>query len=68
MRTWAEGSSAPPVETAGNWTEDVFAFQGGSDGFAPYGTLVLDEVNDVLYGTTSFGGIYNKGTVFEITE
>lgn len=57
-----------PVETSGKWIEEVLPFQGGSDGLAPYGTLVLDEVNHVLYGTTSFGGIYNQGTVFEITE
>jgi len=58
----------PPSHMGGAWTEIfLHRFQGGSDGKLPYGTVWLDEKNLVLYGTTSFGGSYNSGTVFEIT-
>ena len=59
---------SPPASSGGIWIEHVFAFQGGSDGLAPYGTLALDEKNRILYGTTSFGGAHNRGTVFAITR
>jgi hypothetical protein len=58
----------PPSHVGGAWTETfLHRFQGGSDGKLPYGTVWLDEKNLVLYGTTSFGGSYDSGTVFEIT-
>jgi uncharacterized repeat protein (TIGR03803 family) len=43
----------------------VYAFQGGGDGYYPYGSLI--NINGVLYGTTVDGGAYNNGTVFSIT-
>jgi len=39
---------------------------GGRDGRAPEGRLVLLDRN--LYGTTSAGGAYDRGTVFEIAS
>jgi uncharacterized repeat protein (TIGR03803 family) len=36
-----------------------------SDGEGPRGSLILDEAGN-LYGTTSGGGAYGKGTVFEL--
>ena len=40
-------------------------FSGGQDGSQPEGTLLLDTAGN-LYGTTSTGGAYGWGTVFEI--
>ena len=61
----------------GGWKERViYSFQGGNDGFLPYGELVFDSAGN-LYGTTYYGGgdggcIYENqlvhcGTVFELS-
>jgi uncharacterized repeat protein (TIGR03803 family) len=39
----------------------------GTDGNYPYAGLIFDK-NGNLYGTTSSGGTYYSGTVFEITS
>jgi uncharacterized repeat protein (TIGR03803 family) len=44
----------------------LFSFQ-GADGSYPYGGLT-GPVNGNLYGTTTSGGAYNSGTVFEFTH
>jgi uncharacterized repeat protein (TIGR03803 family) len=44
----------------------IYSFQGGSDGAYPQGTLAMDQNNNI-YGTTSGGGAYGDGTIFEIT-
>jgi uncharacterized repeat protein (TIGR03803 family) len=36
-----------------------------SDGAAPFGGLI--DVNGALYGTTEYGGAYNKGSVYSVT-
>ena len=53
--------------SGGTWTETVLhSFDNnGVDGYQPYGKLV--DWNGNLYGTTSMGGAYNAGTVFEVT-
>jgi uncharacterized repeat protein (TIGR03803 family) len=38
----------------------------GKDGYAPYAGLVFDGVGN-LYGATTTGGVYNGGTVFELS-
>jgi uncharacterized repeat protein (TIGR03803 family) len=54
---------------SGPWTETVlhrfdFQYPDGEDGRSPYaGVIVIDGK---LFGTTSGGGIYDDGTVFEI--
>jgi uncharacterized repeat protein (TIGR03803 family) len=58
-----------PTES-GFWAETVlhrfdFQFPDGKDGRSPYAGVIL--VDGKLFGTTSGGGIYNDGTVFEIT-
>ncbi len=52
----------------------LYAFEGGSDGAAPYAGVTMDNMSNI-YGTTSFGGGIglsttrrNNGTAFEITR
>ena len=40
------------------------SFGGGEDGQNPFASLIADSAGN-LYGTTSAGGAYGKGTVFE---
>jgi uncharacterized repeat protein (TIGR03803 family) len=52
----------------GTWTEKIahdFDLN-GIDGINPLAGLIIDAAGN-LYGTTSFGGAYGDGTVFEIT-
>jgi uncharacterized repeat protein (TIGR03803 family) len=52
----------------GFWTEHVlhtFA-NDGADGIGSYGSVNFDNSGNI-YGTTSLGGAYNQGTVFELT-
>jgi uncharacterized repeat protein (TIGR03803 family) len=53
---------------AGSWIEMIlYNFNpNGSDGVAPYGGLVMDQTGN-LYGTTDAGGVYEYGTVFELS-
>jgi uncharacterized repeat protein (TIGR03803 family) len=45
----------------------LYSFKGGTaDGKNPMEAPLLD-VNGTLYGTTRYGGTYNRGTVFSIT-
>jgi len=49
------------------WTEKVLhSFGGASDGAVPYAGVIRDAAGN-LYGTTSAGGYYGDGTVFELT-
>ncbi len=52
----------------GGWTETVLhSFSNdGTDGTTPYAGVILDAAGN-LYGTTSAGGTYNHGTVYEVT-
>ena len=49
------------------WQETVlYSFQGGNDGMNPaLGDLIFDQAGN-LYGTTTGGGAYGYGTVFEL--
>ena len=44
----------------------LYDFAGGSDGANPLGNVILDA-NGNIFGTTSAGGAYGYGVVFEIT-
>ena len=53
----------------GRWSEKVLhSFQNsGEDGYWPFAALTADADGN-LYGTTSKGGQYDQGTVFELTK
>ncbi len=50
----------------GTWTESLLHYFEGTDGKYPASGVVLDA-NGNLYGTTSSGGAYGYGVVWEIT-
>jgi uncharacterized repeat protein (TIGR03803 family) len=56
----------PPTPGLTAWTETIlYSFTGGSDGGAPYGSLIFDKYG-ALYGTTYNGGSPGFGTVFKL--
>jgi uncharacterized repeat protein (TIGR03803 family) len=67
---------SPPTQKGGAWTETIlYSFQGGKDGYLPWGDLVFDKQGNI-YGATEFGGgkgtscnsLYQYcGTVFKLT-
>jgi len=60
-------SLTPPANAGELWTESVlYSFTGEADGSLPDGGVVLGP-GGVLYGSTSFGGAYNGGTVYSLT-
>ena len=50
----------------GSWTESVLHSFNGSDGSGLFAGLTFDAAGN-LYGTTSWGGGFGYGTVFELT-
>jgi uncharacterized repeat protein (TIGR03803 family) len=62
----------PPASPGGTWTEKVlYSFSGGADGGGPQSAPLLCTNPSIcsegaLYGTTTGGGTYGKGTVFEL--
>jgi len=66
----------PPKQKEGRWTEKVLhSFQGGKDGYFPWGDLTFDRAGN-LYGATQYGGGYGScnapyyqycGTVFKLS-
>jgi uncharacterized repeat protein (TIGR03803 family) len=53
--------------SGGTWTEKVlYSFTGGADGGDPFGSGLVFDGSGNLYGTTSFGGLYGFGAVFEL--
>jgi hypothetical protein len=56
-------------KTGGGWTETVlYSFSNtGTDAGVPYGGVILDALGN-LYGTTSSGGTFIHGAVFEIAH
>lgn len=58
---------AVPTVAGGQWTKQVlYSFGTGSDGAIPVAGVTLDASGN-LYGTTSKGGTYGYGTVFELS-
>jgi len=54
--------------TGGGWSESILhTFGGGTDGFIPFGAVILDAGGNI-YGTTELGGVPDGGIVFELTR
>jgi hypothetical protein len=51
----------------GSWTYTLLHAFTGAEGSLPYGSVALDA-NGNLYGTTTLGGSYNEGVVWELTQ
>src|SRR5262245_11674108 len=60
---WGYGSVFA-LRKDGTGFTNLYSFNGADDGAYPDGTLILTD--NVLYGTTYYGGSANKGTVFAI--
>jgi len=57
-----------PKTQGGHWIERVlYSFGAGTDGANPVAGVTLDNSGNV-YGTTSAGGTYGYGTVFELEK
>jgi len=55
-----------PTVAGGAWTEQVlYSFDGSPDGAGPVAGVTFDAAGN-LYGTTSAGGTYGYGTVFQL--
>lgn len=55
------------TQSGGVWSETILhAFKSTGDGIGPAGQVILDKSGN-LYGTTTTGGTYDRGTVWEIT-
>lgn len=65
---YQHGSVFKATFANGKWSyQSLHDFTGGSDGAYPYGTLSFDAAGNI-YGTTSAGGAYGNGVVFQITR
>jgi uncharacterized repeat protein (TIGR03803 family) len=57
---------SPPTSTTSDWTETtLLVFSEASDGFNPWGNVLLEKDGKLL-GTAALGGKSSLGTVFEI--
>ena len=55
-------------KTGSKWREStLYGFAGGTDGAVPVAGVTV-SANGNIYGTTSAGGTYGYGTVFELTH
>jgi uncharacterized repeat protein (TIGR03803 family) len=59
---------SPPAKGRTTWTKTVlYSFGTGTDGAIPIGGITLDAAGN-LYGTTSAGGAYGLGAVFQLLK
>src|SRR5271165_7047006 len=58
----------PPTTPLSQWLEKaIYPFGGGSDGANPYGADLIFDQSGNLYGTTTYGGAYGSGAIYELT-
>jgi uncharacterized repeat protein (TIGR03803 family) len=62
----ASGLAVPRPVAAGGYTLTALAFFNGANGTRPAGDVVRDEQGN-LFGTTSGGGAFGLGTVWELS-
>ena len=63
---WGSVFELVPSNGGATWTEvTLYDFTGGVDGGDPVAGLVIGK-NNVLYGTTYYGGAHGYGTVFQL--
>jgi uncharacterized repeat protein (TIGR03803 family) len=56
------------TKMCGHWTEKTLHdFGSGEDGVLPSASVIFDATGN-LYGTTNGGGVYNSGTIFELSR
>jgi uncharacterized repeat protein (TIGR03803 family) len=54
------------VEARAGTEKVLYAFTGGTGGGRSQGAVIVDKAGN-LYGTTNSGGLYNAGTLFELS-
>ncbi len=59
------GFAAGASPAQGQTFSVLHSFKGGTDGEGPNGGVVRDPAGN-FYGTTSYGGVFSKGTVFKV--
>ena len=65
--TYGHGTGYEMTSSGGVWTDSILhIFGGGSDGSIPYRSVLVFDGAGNLYGTTSLGGLYGYGTVFQL--
>ena len=66
--TYGHGTVYEMTSSGGVWTDSILhIFGGGVDGSIPYRSVLVFDNAGNLYGTTSLGGSYGYGTVFQLT-
>jgi uncharacterized repeat protein (TIGR03803 family) len=59
---------SPPSQPGGSWTETLLhAFTASNDGGGPEAGVAMGS-NGALFGTTFFGGLNGRGTVFRLKQ
>ena len=64
---YGNGTVFQGIRSGESWAESViYSFTGGNDGFNPVAGVTRDASGN-LYGTTSLGGAYGNGVVYELS-
>lgn len=66
--TFGNGTVFGGKRSGSKWTQAVlYNFTGGNDAVNPVAGVSLDAAGNI-YGTTSFGGAYSGGTIYQLTR
>src|ERR1700722_13136471 len=65
---WGSVFELIPGSGGATWTEKtLYDFTGGADGASPVADLTMGK-NNILYGTTYYGGAHGYGTAFQLSQ
>lgn len=65
---WGTVFELIPGSGGASWTEKtLYEFTGGVDGANPVADLIIGK-NNILYGTTYYGGAHGYGTAFQLSQ